>query len=339
MNDIKKDLPMSMMMAAFIGIAWYIGVEINISLFLLFKRRQGLYFWSCALTSWGVILQPLFIILADFGVWKDAVPSITMIYLTWLIMVIPQSWVLYSRLHLLMRTASALRAIKFVLIFNSIVFSLSTIVIGILAQSTNVNPDLSSFNLVWDRVQLFVFFAQETSLSILYIFQTRTYLRGRSPLRERSWSAPSSMAGHEHRSQAKEQKAVLWQLIYANTLIIVLDIVLVGIQCANLFHLQGAFKPCVYGIKLKVEFVILNRLINIIQQPASGGIYIRSEPEINGGPGGSASHGARENSKKSSVDPAEDMDGFQLAEGGRGHGQRSRSIESQTPIYYQNTRQ
>jgi hypothetical protein len=67
-----------------------------------FKKRRGLYFWSCALSSWGVILQPVFIILADFGVWTDLRGSITMIYLTWFIMVVPQSWVLYSRLHLIM---------------------------------------------------------------------------------------------------------------------------------------------------------------------------------------------------------------------------------------------
>lgn len=148
MNDIKQDLPMSMTMAAFTGISWYIGLEINTSLFLLFKRRRGLYFWSCALSSWGVILQPLFIILADFGVWKSAVPSITMIYLTWLVMVVPQSWVLYSRLHLLLRNARMLKAIKIVLIFNSVAFSIPTVVIGILAVSVPAMKDVMSEQLL-----------------------------------------------------------------------------------------------------------------------------------------------------------------------------------------------
>lgn len=136
MTAISEDLPNAMIIAAFTGIAWYIGVEINISLFLLFKRRRGLYFWSCALTSWGVILQPLFIILGDFGVWKAPVPSITLIYLTWFIMVVPQSWVLYSRLHLLLDNRSLQRAIKYILIFNSIVFSIPTIVLGTISVST-----------------------------------------------------------------------------------------------------------------------------------------------------------------------------------------------------------
>ena len=39
--DIKKNLPMSMTMAAFSGIAWYIAIELNIRLFYLFKRHKG----------------------------------------------------------------------------------------------------------------------------------------------------------------------------------------------------------------------------------------------------------------------------------------------------------
>ena len=66
--DIKKDLPKSMTMAAFSGIAWYTAVELNIRLFYLFKRRKGIYFWSCVLSSWGILLHPLAIILADFQV-------------------------------------------------------------------------------------------------------------------------------------------------------------------------------------------------------------------------------------------------------------------------------
>jgi len=127
---------MCMIIAAFSGISWFIGVEINTSLLILFKRPgRGLYFWSCALSSWGIILQPLFIILADFGVWADLQGSITMIYLTWFIMVIPQSWLLYSRLHLLMHreNAAVLRWLKVVLLVNSVVLSVPTIVVGILA--------------------------------------------------------------------------------------------------------------------------------------------------------------------------------------------------------------
>ncbi|KAG8406479.1 hypothetical protein J3459_012423 [Metarhizium acridum] len=329
MDDIRKDLPLSMTMAAFIGISWYIGIEINVSLFLIFKRRRGLYFWACALTSWGVILQPLFIILADFGVWKDAVPSIALIYLSWLIMVVPQSWVLYSRLHLLMHTASVLRAIKYVLVFNSVVFSIPTMVIGTIA-ATSINGNLPAFNLVWDRIQLVVFFVQEAALGILYILQTRRYLRGRAPLTEHTWSP--SPAGPAARPQTKEQKAVLWQLIYANCAIIALDTVLLGIQCANMFHLQGAFKPCVYGIKLKLEFVILNRLIQTIRKPAATALYLGTGPESS-----ARSRQSRHNSmwhkKPAVVEPHEDNDAVQLVDNISAGAFASHSRESQAPTY------
>ncbi|KAI0398548.1 integral membrane protein [Xylariaceae sp. FL0594] len=259
MNSIQHDLPMAMTMAAFAGISWYIAAEINVSLFLFFKRRRGLYFWSCALGSWGIVAQSLFIILADFGVWKDLTGSITLIYISWLFMVLPQSWVLYSRLYLLMQHDSMLRWVRVGLIFNTIVFGVTTLPLGILAQT--VQPSLLSVNKVWDRLQTTVFFAQETALSILYIWQTRKYLADLSPLLN---SSTSSIGSTSAKAKSGKTKTMLHHLIYINVLIICLDVTLLGIQYASLFYLQGAFKPAVYAIKLKLEFVILNRLIKTV---------------------------------------------------------------------------
>jgi hypothetical protein len=133
--DIKEDLPEAMTMAAFTGIAWYIAIELNIRLFFLFRRRRGLYFWSCALCSWGVLIQPLTILLADFEVITNLYASIILIYLSWWIMVIPQSLVLYSRLHLVMRDVKYLRWVLYMIIFNTIVFSIPTIIMGVIAVS------------------------------------------------------------------------------------------------------------------------------------------------------------------------------------------------------------
>ncbi|KAI2622873.1 hypothetical protein GGS26DRAFT_227872 [Hypomontagnella submonticulosa] len=257
MNVVEQNVAVAMAMAAFAGISWYIGAEITVSLFLLFRHRRGLYFWSCALGIWGVILQTLFIILADFGVWTDLKASITMIYLSWAIMVVPQSWVLYSRLHLITPQRAILNWVRAALIFNSVVFGITTIPLGVLTQT--VKPSLFPVNNVWDRLQTIVFFLQETTLSVLYIWQTRVYLRDLAPL----FLDPHPSA------KIKKQKTMLHHLIYINILIICLDITLLGIQNANLFYLQGAFKPAVYGVKLKLEFVILNRLIKSLQRPDS----------------------------------------------------------------------
>ncbi|KAI1434475.1 integral membrane protein [Xylaria sp. CBS 124048] len=263
MNSVQDNLPMAMTMAAFAGISWYIGAELNVSLFLFFNRPRGLYFWSCAIGSWGVITQTLFIILADFGVWTDLKGSITFIYLSWLLMVVPQSWVLYSRLYLLMQHDSMLKWVRAVLIFNSLVFGITTIPLGILAQT--VMPSVTPVNNVWDRLQTTVFFVQETALSSLYIWQTRKYLGDLSPLLEPS-NSQVFLSSASSRARSTKTKSMLRLLIYINVLIISLDIALLGIQYANLFYLQGSFKPAIYGVKLKLEFVILNRLIKSISR-------------------------------------------------------------------------
>jgi hypothetical protein len=56
-------------------------------------------------------------------------------------MVVPQSWVLYSRLHLIVHNQRLLRWLRGVLIFNSVVFSVPTIVVGILAVSLDALDD------------------------------------------------------------------------------------------------------------------------------------------------------------------------------------------------------
>jgi hypothetical protein len=131
-QQLKDDLPVAMTMAAFVGIALYICVELNIRLFLTFRRRRGLYFWSCALASWGVLIQPLATTMTDFGVWKG-IGSMIGIYLSWWVMVVPQSLVLYSRLHLVMSNTQHLRWVLYMIVFTTIVFSIPTIIVGILA--------------------------------------------------------------------------------------------------------------------------------------------------------------------------------------------------------------
>lgn len=114
---------------------------------------------------------------------------------------------------------------------------------------------------------------------MLYIFQTYNHLKDTLPLQQRFWSLASSSTND--RSPSGERFSVLRHLIYVNVVIILLDITLLGIQCADLFYLQAALKPFVYGIKLKIEFAILNRLIRILQrqQPSRQGAYFGSDLE------------------------------------------------------------
>lgn len=139
-QHLKEDLPVAMTMAAFVGISWYISVELNIRLFMTFTRRRGLYFWSCLLCSWGVLTQPLAMILTDFAVWKSKYVAMIIIYFSWLIMVVPQSFVLYSRLYLVMSNANRLRWVLYAIAAVSIMFAVPTMVFGIIAVSNHIFP-------------------------------------------------------------------------------------------------------------------------------------------------------------------------------------------------------
>ncbi|KAF2649531.1 hypothetical protein K491DRAFT_708071 [Lophiostoma macrostomum CBS 122681] len=246
-QHLKDDLPVAMTMAAFVGISWYICVETNIRLFVTFARRRGLYFWSCLLCSWGVLIQPLATILTDFAMWKDKYVAMVVIYVSWWIMVVPQSFVLYSRLYLVMHNQVRLRCVLYFIMFNSVVFSVPTMVMGILAQ-TSMSATLGAPYLVWDKLQLTVFFVQETILSMLYILETRKRLQNSTKVR-----------------QDDKSREVFKHLIYINIFVILLDCSLLGLSYANLFYVQSAYKPCVYGVKLRVEFAVLNRLISSVQ--------------------------------------------------------------------------
>jgi hypothetical protein len=61
-EDLKNDLAMAMTMAAFVGAAWYVCVELNVRLWFSYLRKRGLYFWACFVGTQGVLTQPLLIV-------------------------------------------------------------------------------------------------------------------------------------------------------------------------------------------------------------------------------------------------------------------------------------
>ncbi len=57
--------------AAFLGIAWYLCLELNVRLFLRMTRRSltSVYFWSTLICSWGICIHAVLIALADYDIW------------------------------------------------------------------------------------------------------------------------------------------------------------------------------------------------------------------------------------------------------------------------------
>ncbi|KAK6380122.1 hypothetical protein LTS17_005310 [Exophiala oligosperma] len=63
---------------------------------------------------------------------------------------------------------------------------------------------------------------------------------------------------------------VMEKLMAINVLIIIMDVGLLGLECASLYILETTIKPVFYSIKLKLEFAILGRLVKFVGGPRQG---------------------------------------------------------------------
>jgi hypothetical protein len=55
-----------------------------------------------------------------------------------------------------------------------------------------------------------------------------------------------------------------------NVFILALDVALLGTEFADHYELQTTYKSALYSIKLKVEFVVLNQLVDLVKSRRSG---------------------------------------------------------------------
>ena len=80
-----------MTMGGFTAIALWNVIELNLNIFMTFRKRQGLYFWALLISSWGVIghaLSLVFKFLTDFNPYWVC----TLLMLGWWAMVSPMCY-------------------------------------------------------------------------------------------------------------------------------------------------------------------------------------------------------------------------------------------------------
>lgn len=123
---IPYDLPVYMSIAAFTAVAWYNITELNVSIYMTFKRKRGLYFWSLVISSWGIMFHSVGFLLKLFQLTTNDYLSCTIITIGWWAMVTGQAFVLYSRLHLVVKEERLLRAVLFMIIWNGITLHIPT---------------------------------------------------------------------------------------------------------------------------------------------------------------------------------------------------------------------
>ena len=260
-------------LAAGTAIAWVYTIELDIVILYTFKRRNGLYFWSLLVSSWGCALHALGFIL-KFLVGTSWLIDLPFIEVGWVCMVTGQAFVLYSRLHLVVRKPRTLNHVLALIIVDAIVLHLPTIIFTYGSNSPNADFWVHKFN-VMERIQLAGFCIQESVISTIYIVSTVRLL------------------GAIYHSMTRK---VMFQLILINGLCIGMDIVLIGLEYSNNYVGEASIKPMIYAIKLKLEFAVLNQLMGLTKAGLTEGNRWRSGNDGN-------SHELRDRTLPSMHDP------------------------------------
>ncbi|KAM0553035.1 hypothetical protein ACHAPJ_007581 [Fusarium lateritium] len=258
-GPISASLPINMTIAGLFAIACYNCAEILISLLSRFKRHDGLYFWSMITATLGIILHSIVVLLRYYSLG----PNFLLCVLTcvgWYGMVTGQSVVLYSRLHLIVEDKTKTRWVLYMIIINFFILHVPVTILFLGSNTKHSSRFIGAFN-VYERIQLAGFCIQETIISCLYIWETA---RGLKPI----FAVRKAM-----------ERKIIRYLIIVNILVILLDISLIVTQYMSHFNIQTTYKPVVYSIKLKMEFVVLNKLLLLVQHSDCNCMHIVGEPE------------------------------------------------------------
>lgn len=108
---------------------------------------------------------------------------------------------------------------------------------------------------VYEKVQQTIFSAQEIAISSMYIYFTARFLNDGYTVRTRN---------------------VVALLVGVQITVVALDILLTVIDFNNMFTLKCTIHPFVYSVKLKLEFIVLNQLQQIVKKGLAPGLNLRS---------------------------------------------------------------
>ena len=109
------------------ALSLYNALELELLIFTTFHAYRGLYFWSLAFSSFGIVLYVLGFLIEFFRITHLAV-GIAIDTLGWSLMVTGQSVVLYSRLWLVFGRGNQklLKGVKWMIIVDGLVFHITT---------------------------------------------------------------------------------------------------------------------------------------------------------------------------------------------------------------------
>lgn len=184
-----------------VALALYNSLEMVLLILTTFKRWRGLYFWSLSICNYGVIAYALGMMIMYFDLtilWLSKV----VLDLGWICMITCQSLVLYSRLGLIVDNEKILRAVKWMIIIDSMLLVPTTIVFDF-GTTYSALPAFARGYFYIEHVQMTGYTLQEMIISGLYVWKTISLLKVISKANTRS---------------------MVWQLLMINVIIIGMDV-------------------------------------------------------------------------------------------------------------------
>lgn len=254
---LHSEATIAIIIVIFISIALYNVIELIVLTLGTFKKYSGLYFWSLLIATLGIAFNAIGFLFKHLELTPLANLYATLILVGWCTMITGQSVVLYSRLHIVVQHHKILRSVLIMIVVNAIWLHIPVIVLVYGSNSFNPEPFVGLYS-IFEKIQLTVFFVQETIISAVYVWETSKIL-----------NLQKSIGNGRARN-------VMAHLIYVNVIVILLDITILVLEYTNKYNIQTAWKPFVYSVKLKLEFSVLNRLVNLVQGRRNGSSFIHS---------------------------------------------------------------
>jgi hypothetical protein len=192
----------------------------------------------------GIIPYDLGLMLNFFDVIRNKMVTIIFIDSGWHLMVTGQSVVMYSRLHLLATDTKVIKYVLAMIIANWFISNVPTTVFVFGASSSNPRPYNKPYA-VWERLQLCMYFVQESIIAGIYIYYVVKLLQvGENQAQNgRSRSVMESAV-----VWSRHSKKVLKHLIYVNIGIILLDITLLTMEFIGHYELQVLYKVLILSL-------------------------------------------------------------------------------------------
>lgn len=154
-------------------------------------------------------------------------------------MVSGQSFVLWSRLNLVVRSKRILNCVLAAIIIDGLALHIPTLVFIYGANSPSAGRWINGFNIM-ERVQLMGFSMQEFAIGGIYIFATVKLLT--------AIYYPGT-------------RRAMYQLLIISCLCLAMDVVLVALEFSNNYVTEASVKSLIYAIKLKLEYAVYSQLV------------------------------------------------------------------------------